>query len=225
MAQPTFRLAALLLGFALGAKALAADALLPMVDTVPPGQALAIDGVWTVASLGKRVRVEKGRIVVVDPWRHLFVLKVRAGMVVVKDIRDQGQGIYGGYDLMAVGSWRATKNASGNLDVELGGLVPSRFQMLPVQLDNPGLYQQVPVATASNPYATPNNAQPATSPAPPSIPAASPEYPTLPGSQPQLPTQPQLPAAAPAPAPATPGGMTCREVVYQEATDNFKCVQ
>lgn len=212
-----------------GPASYAADALLPMVDKVPPTQALAIDGIWTVSSLGKRIRVEKGRAYVVDPWRHLFVLKVRAGMVVVKDIQPQGPGVFGGYDLMAIGPWRASKNASGTLDVELGGLVPTRFQMLPVQLDNPDLYRQVPVAAPANPYAVPASPVP-TGPAPAPTGQPAETYPAAPVPINGQPTPPVTssqapPAATPAAPPASGGGTTCREVVYQEATDDFRCVQ
>ncbi len=228
MARFTVRIGLWLLSLGLGANVYAADALLPMLDTVAPTQAQPIDGMWTVSTLGKRVRIEKGRVYVVDGWRHLFVLTVRPGMVVVKDIQAQGAGTFAGYDLMAIGPWRAKKNASGNLDVELGGLVPSRFQMLPVQLDNPAAYQQVPVAVAPNPYAV--APAPVAAPAPggpivPALPDSS--YPTLPNAQtPVQPVVEQPAAGPPTPVPgAAAGGTTCREVIYQAETDNFKCVQ
>ena len=123
----------------------AAPAMLPRVETIPPREAQPIDGVWTVSSIGKRVRVEKGRVHVVDPWRHLFVMKVETGMVVVKDIYNLGSGLFSGYDLMALGPWRAVKTAAGTLDVDIGGLTPTRFQMVPVMLDYPEQFQALPI--------------------------------------------------------------------------------
>ena len=62
-------------------------AFLPMMTAVPVTQAQPIDGIWTISSLGKRIRIEGGRAYAVDPWVHMFVLKIQPGMVVIKDIQ------------------------------------------------------------------------------------------------------------------------------------------
>lgn len=180
-----------------------------MVDSVPATAPLAIDGVWRVSTLGKRVRIQQGRSFVLDPWRHLFVMQIQRNMVVVRDLHDAGGGAFGGYDLMALGAWRAVKNASGNLDVVVSGITPTRFQLIAVELDNPEAFAAVPVAGAQSPPAPP-----AQRPVPPveSEPAPEPE---------------PLPVAAPDPAPVAPGGAapTCREVIYQPDTDSYQCIQ
>lgn len=189
---------------------------LPMVDSVPATAPLPIDGVWRVSTLGKRVRIQQGRSFVVDPWRHLFVMQIQPNMVVVRDLHDAGGGAFGGYDLMALGAWRAVKNASGNLDVVVSGITPTRFQLIAVELDDPQGFAAVPVAGARSPSAAPG-----TTPAQPPSPPAAPEPAPSPAPQP-APVSP--PAAAPDPALGT-GAPTCREVIYQPDTDSYQCIQ
>ena len=75
------------------------DAVLPYRDAVPESDARPIDGVWTVSTLGKRIRISKGRAWAVDSWLHLFVLHVKPDMVVMRDVQRLGVGV----DELAVG--------------------------------------------------------------------------------------------------------------------------
>ena len=58
-------------------------AALPMKDSVPASQSSAIDGVWTISTLGKRIRIEGGRAYAVDSWIHAFLWEVQPDMVVL----------------------------------------------------------------------------------------------------------------------------------------------
>ena len=139
-----FRLAiAIVCTAALAQQAIASQAIpqipafLPYSETVPESAALPIDGIWRISSLGKRIRIEKGRAFALDPWLHLFVLKIERGMVVIKDIARDGSGGYQGADLPAMGKWSATQESSGNLSVSVAGMLgPIRYRLIPVQLDD-----------------------------------------------------------------------------------------
>lgn len=67
-------------------------AFLPMAHTVAKTQPMPIDGTWTISATGKQIRIEGGRAYAVDPWVHLFVLKIQPNMVVIKDIKPTGPG-------------------------------------------------------------------------------------------------------------------------------------
>ena len=104
-------------------------AFLPKVDSVPASGKSRIDGVYRISSIGKRIRIERGRAYALDPWLHLFVLKIEPRMVVVKNIRRQS-GQYVGEDLPLLGAWTATPN-NGNLDVTVAGAFgPVKYQLI-----------------------------------------------------------------------------------------------
>jgi hypothetical protein len=86
----------------------AAKALLPTESEVRAGARLPIDGLYMVSGINKRVRLEGGRAVVVDGWKHLFVWDVEPGMVVISDIKHSGGVAFTGRDLPLQGDWRAT---------------------------------------------------------------------------------------------------------------------
>ncbi len=143
--QSVLGLVCLLLGFGIGAAQAQQipqiPAFLPMVDAVPPGERSAIDGEWRISSIGKRIRIEEGRAYAVDPWLHLFVLKIEPGMVVIKNIQSQGRGRFSGEDLPLLGKWDAERRSDGRLDVTIAGAFgPVRYQLIPIRLDRP--YQE-----------------------------------------------------------------------------------
>ena len=196
-------------------------AFLPMMTAVPATAAQPIDGIWTISSLGKRVRIEGGRAYAVDPWVHMFVLQIQPGMVVIKDIRSAGHGSFTGSDLPLMGAWNASIGVSGVLDVQVAAMIPVRYQLLPMQLDNPTWFQQT-VAGASVP--TGDRQQPGVVPvAAPGQPAPAPE----PGLVPPPPaeTYPSEPPTDAAPEAPPSQAVSCREVVYREESDDFACVQ
>lgn len=86
----------------------AAKANLPQADEVAPGKRSILDGTWRISGINKRVRIDRGRAVVIDGWKHLFLFDVEPGMVVIRDIRHTGNGKYTGQDLPLPGRWDAT---------------------------------------------------------------------------------------------------------------------
>ena len=139
------RALALLLLLAIGAEAVGAQtqlqplpALLPDKTTLPPGDPMPIDGMWRIDAVSARVRIEGGRIFALDPWVHLLVWKVLPGMVVTKDLKRTGPGIYEGDDLPNLGPWKGTLNGNQQLEVHIQGqLAPIDLVLTALQPDDP----------------------------------------------------------------------------------------
>ena len=113
------------------------SAFLPDRYSVAQTDPMPIDGVWTISTIRKRIRFEGGRAFAVDPWTHMFVLKVQPDMVVVQDIRRTGAGVYEGFDLPLLGESTMRIGEDGNLDVLVQGkLGPARFRLLRRELDD-----------------------------------------------------------------------------------------
>ena len=175
-------------------------AFLPMVTAVPAADAMPVDGTWSITSIGKTVRIERGRVYAVEGWTHLFVLKIQPGMVVIKDLRPSAPGQYTAYDLPLMGAWQGRMTADRTIAVDVqGALGPAKYQMMPLQLDNPEWYQQAlaEAGLAGPGSAAPGSTAPGYSPPayqPPSSPP--PEY-QQPGYQQPVPQQPGSPAPPP----------------------------
>jgi len=191
-------------------------AFLPMASAVPKAEASPIDGTWTVTSIGKRIRIEGGRAYAVDPWLHMFVLKIQPGMVVIRNIHTSDGRTYTGEDLPLMGAFNGTLTPQGSIDVSVAGaLGPVRYSLSPVELDNRSWYQQVLAGGAPV-------APPATTPVMP--PATPPD--TTPVAPSPVPVEPPPVAVVPpADVDLADGGMTCKDVVYREDTDDFECIR
>jgi len=188
-------------------------AFLPTADQVPATQPMPLDGTWLVNTIRKKIRIEGGRAYAVDPWLHMFVLKVEPGMVVLRDIAPAAPGKYTGSDLPLMGQLTATVQPDRSLAVSVQtALMPVQYKLIPVQLDNPQWYAQemsaagiaAPQSPAPGAY---QPAPPAYQPAPPrqayQPPAQQPVY--QPAAPPAAPA-PSQPAYQPAPAGQTPAG-------------------
>ena len=188
-------------------------AFLPSSTDVPMGQKLPIDGDWIISTIQKRIRIEGGRAYALDPWVHMFVLKIEPLMVVLKDIQRTGPGRYSGQDLPLMGPLTAALGPDGSLGVTVAGAMgTSRYSLIPVRLDDPqgfalersGQY----VAPPPN-QAPPQQAYPQPQPNPAPAPAAP---------------APQ-PVAQPAPPPAAAQGTDlskCKQLGV-DATGNIVC--
>lgn len=107
------------------------DAFLPSRESVPAGAALAIDGDYTVSTIGKTIRLEGGRAYAVDPWLHALTLKVRPGMIVMQDIVQTGPSTYTANDLPLMGNAALTVTSPGQIDVVVqGSLGPARYALI-----------------------------------------------------------------------------------------------
>jgi hypothetical protein len=179
-------------------------AFLPSQYDVARTEPLPIDGVWRVNTIGKKIRIEQGRAYALDPWRHLFVLQISPGMVVMQDFQRTGTGVYAANDLPLLGPATLTLNREGNLDVSVQGqLGPVRYQLIRLDAQYPDALSQelsamhgAPAAPVAPPVFTP---PPAPAQPLPGMPTAPPA-PTAPMPAPA----PVWTPPAPAPAPQAP---------------------
>lgn len=118
-------------------------AFLPNIAQVPASQPMPIDGTWIITSIGKKVRIDAGRVYAVDGWLHMFVLDIQPGMVVQKNIMPTGPGRYRGEDLPLMGSFTANVQADRSLRYTVSTLMgPMSFTAMPVQLNNAKWFTQ-----------------------------------------------------------------------------------
>lgn len=157
-------------------------AFLPNQYDVAKTEPLPIDGVWRVNTINKKIRIEQGRAYAIDPWRHLFVLQISPGMVVMQDFRRTGAGVYAAEDLPLLGPATLTLNREGHLDVAVQGkLGPVRYQLIRLDAQYPdALSHELTAMTGGSvppSFAPPPVAPPAMTPPPPAWtppPAAAP---------------------------------------------------
>ncbi|MEL7108990.1 MAG: hypothetical protein AAGJ68_08115 [Pseudomonadota bacterium] len=108
------------------------QAFLPHKASVPATSEMEIDGIWTVSTIGKKIRIDRGRAYAVDPWLHMFTLKVQPDMVVIQNIMQTEEGTYIGDELPLMGKATLVENGSGALDVSVqGALGPVTYQLIP----------------------------------------------------------------------------------------------
>jgi len=170
-------------------------AFLPNQYDVARTEPLPIDGVWRVNTINKKIRIEQGRAYAIDSWRHLFVLQISPGMVVMQDFRRTGAGVYMAEDLPLLGPATLTLNREGHLDVAVQGkLGPARYQLIRLDAQYPDALSHELTAMAGGA-------------APPSF--APPPVAPLPGMAPQpaapvAPVSPIQPGAGAGSAPGQP---------------------
>ena len=112
-------------------------AFLPMMDAVPESDPLPIDGVWRISSLGKKIRIERGRAFAVDSWLHLFVLQVEPDMVVLQNFERTGPGRYTADDLPLQGKANFTLTRDGNIRVVVQGMFgPTSYTLTKRRVDD-----------------------------------------------------------------------------------------
>ncbi|MEX2617560.1 MAG: hypothetical protein WD767_15840 [Alphaproteobacteria bacterium] len=163
-------------------------AFLPDKYSVPETDPLPIDGVWMVSTIGKRIRIENGRAYAVDPWLHLFVLKVQPDMVVLQNVRRTASaGQFVADDLPLQGPASFQLKPDGNIKVTVQGMLgPVGYDLIRREPAFPDALGTEITAMTGNAYTPPPTAQPSP---PPGYGAPPPEY----GAPP--------PAAHPSPPP------------------------
>ncbi len=113
-------------------------AFLPDKYSVQASDPLAIDGVWMISSLRKKIRIDQGRAYAVDPWLHMFVLRVMPDMVVMQNMRRTGEGRYEADDLPLMGPAVMSLDAKGNLDVSVqSALGPVKYGLVRLEAQYP----------------------------------------------------------------------------------------
>jgi hypothetical protein len=123
-------------------------AFLPMSYNVPPTEAMPLDGVYMIAGMDKRIRIEKGRSYAVDSWMVMMVLEVRPNMVLTKDISPIAPGKYTGYNFTFRKEEIFEVTAAGNVESRVGG---TRFTLIPLRLDNQAWFDQEMLAAGYTP--------------------------------------------------------------------------
>ncbi|MEL7033609.1 MAG: hypothetical protein AAGL97_07100 [Pseudomonadota bacterium] len=108
------------------------DAFLQYETQVPPTEALPIDGDYTISTLGKRIRIDRGRGYALDPWTHAMTLKIRPNMVVSKDFRQISATEYTSQDLPLLGTATMTVQPDGRIAVSVASLPPYSYFLIPV---------------------------------------------------------------------------------------------
>jgi len=127
-------------------------AFLPDKYSVARSEALPIDGVWLVSTIRKKIRIEQGRAYAVDPWLHMFVLKVMPDMVVMQNVRRIAPGKFAADDLPLVGPAELTLNAQGNIDAVVQGMLgPVRYALTRLEAQYPDhLTAEIQAATGQH---------------------------------------------------------------------------
>ncbi|MEO1554507.1 MAG: hypothetical protein AAFR82_11305 [Pseudomonadota bacterium] len=109
------------------------DAFLPYETQVPATEALPIDGDYTISTLGKRVRIDRGRSYALDPWTHAMTLKIRPNMVVGKDFRQISATEYTSQDLPLLGAATMKVQSDGRIAVSVASIPPYNYTLLPTE--------------------------------------------------------------------------------------------
>lgn len=123
-------------------------AFLPMSYSVPPTEAMPLDGVYMIAGMEKRIRIERGRSFAVDSWMVMMVLEVRPNMVIAKNIMPTAPGKYTGYNLTFKKEEIFEVTAAGNVETKVGG---AHFTLYPIRLDNQAWFDQEMIAAGFKP--------------------------------------------------------------------------
>ena len=105
---------------------------------VPRTASMAIDGIWMVDNIQKRVRFDGGRSYAVDGWLHALSLRVQPNMVVVKDITQSSAGTYSGQDLPLMGPVTYSFLPNGKMQGAVKGIAgPVTIILTPMAIDQP----------------------------------------------------------------------------------------
>lgn len=112
------------------------DAFLQYETQVTPTEALPIDGDYTVSTLGKRIRIDRGRSYALDPWTHAMTLKIRPNMVVAKDFRQISATEYTSQDLPLLGTATMKLQPDGRIAVNVASIPPYSYFLIPVEGSN-----------------------------------------------------------------------------------------
>ena len=204
----------LLGGAAGGAGVPQIPAFLPDKYSVPETEPLPIDGVWMISSIGKRIRIENGRAYALDPWLHLFVLKVQPDMVVLQNFRRTsvaGQFIADDLPLQGPATFQLKPDSNIKVPVQ-GALGPVSYDLIRREPTFPDALGTEIAAMTGNSYTPPPVAQPSPPPgfgAPPPITSPAP---------------PPPPSTAPAPAPGGNPLANCRNLGMDPATGDIVCM-
>ncbi len=159
-------------------------AFLPDKYDVPETESLPIDGVWLISANRKKIRIEKGRAYAVDPWLHLFTLKIQPDMVVLQNFSRTAPGQYTADDLPLLGPARFRLLPNGNMKVNVqGALGPASYTLIKRKYDDDSM-MQAELLAMKNGEAIKTPPAPIAPPAPNPTPSPSPNPQPNPDSDP-----------------------------------------
>ena len=126
-------------------------AFLPSKDSVPAGDPMDIDGDWRVDTIGKVIRIDRGRAYAVDGWIHALVLSVRPNMVTIRNIQRVSDGVYVGDDLPLMGRVTMRVVSPDRIEASVPGLFgATRYNLIRVtgagnpRVDGPPMFVGTP---------------------------------------------------------------------------------
>lgn len=127
-------------------------AFLPNKEAVPAREPMEIDGDWQVNTIGKVIRIDRGRAYAVEGWTHAFVLNVQPDMVTIRNIRQTSEDEYVGDDLPMMGKVTLRHISADRIEASVPGLFgPARYTLTRVEssgyetVDDPSNLAEVPV--------------------------------------------------------------------------------
>lgn len=114
--------------------ATSAQAQLPDVATVAPGEATDADGTYVVSTINKRITIENGRAYVIDPWTQALIFRIQPGMVTLQNFRQTGPDTFEADDLPMMGKVVFTRQPNGTLQGVVKGLFgEAKYALVPTE--------------------------------------------------------------------------------------------
>jgi len=110
-------------------------ALLPSVGEVEPSAPLAIDGMYTIREIHKRIVIENGYAYAVDSWVHALIFRIMPNQIVMRDIRPLPDGNYIAEDLPLMARVKIEPTPDGSLLTRTVTGLPSTFHLDPAGFD------------------------------------------------------------------------------------------
>lgn len=104
-------------------------ALLPTIDEVEPLAPLAIDGLWEIREIGKRIIISDGHAYAEDSWVHMMLFRIEPEQVVIKNIRELANGDFVAQDLPAMAGVTLERVSRDTLRARTDGLIPVIYHL------------------------------------------------------------------------------------------------
>jgi len=112
--------------------ATSAQAQLPDVASVAPGEATDADGTYVVSTINKRITIENGRAYVIDPWTQALIFRIQPGMVTLQNFRQTGPDTFEADDLPMMGKVVFNRQPNGTLQgVVQGAFGEAKYALVP----------------------------------------------------------------------------------------------
>lgn len=112
--------------------ATSAQAQLPDVASVAPGEATDADGTYVVSTINKRITIENGRAYVIDPWTQALIFRIQPGMVTLQNFRQTGPDTYEADDLPMMGKVVFNRQPNGTLQGVVKGVFgEAKYALVP----------------------------------------------------------------------------------------------